>query len=75
MPDRATSARYEMPAAPEQFEIPMRPEFAREHSRDEIVGAPIRTSVDNQVAFTGVVVDWLDEPDGSITLIVEQRSF
>jgi hypothetical protein len=75
MPDRATSLRYEIPAGPEQFEISMKPEFAREHSRDEIIGTPIRKSVEDQVVFTGIVVDWVDELDGSVTLVVEQRDF
>jgi hypothetical protein len=75
MPDRATSPRYEIPAGPEQFEISMKPEFAQEHSRDEIIGTPIRKRADNQVIFTGIVVDWVDEPDGGVTLVVEQRDF
>jgi hypothetical protein len=75
MPDRATSPRYEIPAGPEQFEISMKPEFAQKYNRDEIVGTPIRKCVDDQVAFTGIVVDWVDGPDGSVTLIVEQRAF
>ena len=75
MPDRAALPRYEIPAGPEQFELSMKPEFAQEHRRDEIIGTPIRKSVDDQVAFTGVVVDWVDEPDGSVTLVVEQRAF
>ena len=75
MPDRATSVRYEIPAGPEQFEISMKPEFAQQHSREELIGTPIRTRIDYRVAFTGIVVGWVDQSDGSVTLVVERRAF
>ncbi|WP_433052563.1 hypothetical protein [Dactylosporangium sp. CS-033363] len=75
MPDRATSIRYEIPTGPEQFELSMKPEFALEHSREEVIGTPVRARVGDQVVNSGVVVDWVDEPDGGVILVVEYRAF
>lgn len=58
-------------ATPARFELPMKPSFRETTDRAEAVGAPIRWSLDGQVMMQGVVIDWRDEPDGSVTLTVE----
>jgi hypothetical protein len=66
-----------MPASdheePLRYNLPMKPGFADAYSRDQVIGVPIRERLDEDVMITGVVVDWIDEPDGGVTLVVEQR--
>lgn len=56
---------------PTRFTVPMKPSFREKTSRDQAVGSPIRWRSDDDVMMQGVVVDWVDEPDGSVTLTVE----
>ena len=58
---------------PPRYEVRMRPEFAREHHRDQIVGLPLRTALGGGTLPRGVVIEWVDEPDG-VTLVVEQQA-
>jgi hypothetical protein len=53
----------------------MKPGFAQKYPRDKVVGSPIRQSLNGDVMTTGVVVDWIDEADGGVTLVIEQRDF
>lgn len=57
--------------APTRFELPMKPSFRETATKGKAMGAPIRWSLDGEVIMQGVVVDWRDEPDGSVTLTVE----
>lgn len=52
----------------------MKPSFRETADRAKAVGAPIRWAIDGDVMMQGVVVDWTDEPDGSVTLTVEGSS-
>jgi hypothetical protein len=60
--------------APVRFTLPMKPSFREKTDRERALGAPIRWSIDGDVMMQGVVVDWRDEPDGSITLTIEASS-
>lgn len=57
-----------------RFTLPMKPSFRQTADRDKTIGSPIRWRLDNDVMMQGVVVEWKDEPDGSVTLIVEASS-
>lgn len=57
--------------APARFTLPMKPSFRESPGKEKTLGAPIRWSLDGEVMMQGVVVDWQDEPDGSVTLTVE----
>lgn len=59
------------PSAPTRFTLPMKPSFKEKADRDSTIGTPIRWSMGDDVMMQGVVVDWTDEPDGSITLTVD----
>lgn len=52
----------------------MKPSFRETADRAKAVGASIRWAIDGDVMMQGVVVDWTDEPDGSVTLTVEGSS-
>lgn len=56
---------------PTRFTVPMKPTFRERTTREETVGSPIRWRSEDDVLMQGVVVDWTDELDGSITLTVE----
>ena len=58
---------------PPRYEMRMRPEEAREHHRDQVVGLPFRTPAGGGMLATGVVVEWVEDSDGAVTLVVEQR--
>ncbi|MEV6345994.1 hypothetical protein [Actinoplanes sp. NPDC051851] len=55
---------------PVRFEMRMKPGFGAEYTREQVVGSRVRHPVG---PAAGVIVDWLDEDDGGVTLIVEQR--
>ncbi|MFC7533461.1 hypothetical protein [Actinoplanes sp. GCM10030250] len=57
-----------------RYEMRMKPEFAREYTRERVVGAPFRYPMGGRSLSSGVVVGWADEPDGSVTLTVEQKA-
>ncbi|MBB2941779.1 hypothetical protein FB565_001483 [Actinoplanes lutulentus] len=59
-------------ANPLRYEMRMKPEFAREYTREQVVGAPFRYPMGGHMISTGLVVGWIDEPDGAVTLTVEQ---
>ncbi|MFF7824166.1 hypothetical protein ACFZCM_02985 [Streptomyces rochei] len=59
------------PGAPVRFTLPMEPSFREKTDREGALGKQIRWSLDGDVMMQGVVVDWQDEPDGSVTLTVE----
>lgn len=59
------------PEAPTRFTLPMKPSFREKTDKEGALGTPIRWRMDDDVMMQGVVVDWHDEPDGSITLTVE----
>lgn len=61
-------------SAPTRFTLPMLPSFRETTDRETTVGSPIRWRLADDVMMQGVVVDWQDEPDGSITLTVEASS-
>lgn len=61
-------------SAPARFTLPMLPSFREKADRESTIGSPIRWRLDNDVMMQGVVVEWKDEPDGSVTLIVEASS-
>ncbi|WP_328545378.1 hypothetical protein [Streptomyces europaeiscabiei] len=56
---------------PVRFTLPMGPDFRKTATKEQAVGAPIRWRSDEDVMLQGVVVDWKDEDDGSVTLTVE----
>ncbi|WP_030757146.1 hypothetical protein [Streptomyces sp. NRRL F-5135] len=56
---------------PIQFTVPMKPSFREVATPETAVGKPMRWRMDDSVMMQGVVVDWADEPDGSVTLTVE----
>ena len=59
---------------PFRFPIRMKPGFGTDYTREQTVGRPIRQTLgegDGSVIVEGIVVDWIDEPDGSVTLMVE----
>lgn len=58
-------------SAPTRFTLPMAPAFREKASRETTVGTPIRWRLADDVMMQGIVIDWQDEPDGSITLTVE----
>jgi hypothetical protein len=58
---------------PLRYKMSMTPGFAEKYPRDQVLGIPIRERLDEDVMITGVVVDWIDEPDGGVTLVIEQR--
>jgi hypothetical protein len=57
---------------PLRYEKSMKPGFAQAYPRDKVLGVPIRERINVDVLITGVV-DWIDEPDGGVTLVIEQR--
>lgn len=61
-------------SAPVRFTLPMLPSFREKASRESTLGTPIRWRLADDVMMQGTVVDWQDEPDGSITLTVEASS-
>lgn len=56
---------------PVRFTVPMKPSFRQKTTKEQALGSPIRWRSEGDVLMQGVVVDWTDEPDGSITLTVE----
>lgn len=56
---------------PVRFTLPMKASFRETATKEQAVGAPIRWRSDEDVMLQGVVVDWKDEDDGSVTLTVE----
>src|SRR5262245_35766456 len=46
--------------------------LARRYSRDTIVGSSFQQILDGAVITAGVVVNWIDGKDGTVTLVVEQ---
>jgi hypothetical protein len=58
---------------PLRYEMSMKPGFAQEYTREQVVGSPIRQELNDDVMVTGVIVDWIDEADGGVTLVIEQR--
>lgn len=58
-------------SAPVRFPLRMEPTFREKASREGALGKPMRWSLDGDVMMEGVIVDWQDKPDGSITLTIE----
>jgi hypothetical protein len=58
---------------PLRYEMRMNPGFAQKYPRDTVIGVPIRERIDEDVMITGIVVEWIDEPDGGVRLVIEQR--
>jgi hypothetical protein len=58
-------------SAPSRFTLPMKASFRAKASKEQTIGTPIRWRLADDVMMQGIVVDWKDEPDGSITLTVE----
>lgn len=56
---------------PTRFTVPMEPAFREVATRDQTIGKPMRWRIDDSVMMQGIVVDWTDEDDGSVTLTVE----
>lgn len=56
---------------PARFTVSMKPSFRQTATREQAMGAPMRWSLGGDVMMQGVVVDWVDEPDGSVTITVE----
>lgn len=56
---------------PVRFTLPMKASFRQTATKEQAVGAPIRWRTDEDVMLEGVVVEWTDEEDGSVTLTVE----
>src|SRR5262245_28523343 len=46
--------------------------LARRYSRDSVVGSSFQQILDGDVITAGVVVNWIDGKDGTVTLVVEQ---
>lgn len=59
---------------PVRFTVPMRASFKDKVTRDQAIGQPMRWRLEDSVMMQGIVVDWADEEDGSVTLTVEGAS-
>ncbi len=55
---------------PIRYTIPMRRKFSDAHRRGQVIGSPIRQTLNGDVMITGIVVDWI-EHDDYIDLVVE----
>jgi hypothetical protein len=47
--------------------------FAQKYSRNRVVGSSFTQILDGDVITAGVVVNWIDGEDGTVTLVIEQR--
>ncbi|HEU0240844.1 MAG TPA: hypothetical protein VFR11_16410 [Micromonosporaceae bacterium] len=47
--------------------------LAQRYSRDQVIGASYKQVLAGDVIADGVVVNWVDGDDGSVTLVIEQR--
>jgi hypothetical protein len=56
---------------PVRFTVPMKASFREVTTREGTIGKPMRWRMDDSVMMQGIVVDWTDEADGSITLTIE----
>ncbi|MBM0228215.1 MULTISPECIES: hypothetical protein [Micromonospora] len=62
-----------MTEEPLRYEMSMKPGFGQKYTREQAIGSPIKQSLNGDVMTTGIIVDWIDEADGSVTLVIEQR--
>lgn len=51
----------------------MKPSFRAKYRKSDVLGAPIRERLGDGVMISGVVVEWIDEDDGGVTLVVEAK--
>ena len=58
---------------PLRYKMGMSSGFARRYSRDEVIGSPFRQILGGDVITAGIVVNWIDGDDGTVTLVIEQR--
>ena len=56
---------------PYRFPLRMKPDFSTDYTREQTVGSRIRYQMGEDVIAEGVVIDWVDEPDGGVTLTIE----
>lgn len=56
---------------PTRFTVPLKPSIHQKVTREKAIGSPIRWRLGDHTMMEGVVVDWQDETDGSVTITVE----
>jgi hypothetical protein len=59
---------------PLRHKLGMSAGFAQQYSRDRVVGSSFTQILDGDVITAGVVVNWIDGEDGTVTLVIEQRA-
>lgn len=59
------------PDEPTRFTVPMTANFRQVTTKEQAIGNPMRWRIEGDVMMQGVVVDWVDEDDGTITLTIE----
>ncbi|HKE67132.1 MAG TPA: hypothetical protein VKB59_21125 [Micromonosporaceae bacterium] len=56
-----------------RYKVGLSAQLAQRYSRDRLIGASFKQVLADDVIADGVVVNWVDGDDGTVTLVIEAR--